>query len=100
MSAADVAAVREEVIKRIAQDHYGPEASLEAIVADTILDVLDPKAITNVELLIKHLVTKGLEGRRCDVCRGKLIGKELAYGTCGHCGGRSINPTISKEVTL
>ena len=25
----------------------------------------------------------------CAKCGGELIGSELAYGTCGHCGGRA-----------
>ena len=26
----------------------------------------------------------------CRLCQGTLIGTELEYGTCGHCGGRSV----------
>lgn len=29
----------------------------------------------------------------CFVCNGALIGSERAYGTCGHCGGRSLKGT-------
>jgi hypothetical protein len=29
---------------------------------------------------------------RCANCRGPLIGTEIRFGTCGHCGGRSLNP--------
>ena len=28
--------------------------------------------------------------KTCAVCGGELIGSELAYGTCGHCGGRAL----------
>ena len=27
----------------------------------------------------------------CRVCSGVLIGSEKRYGTCGHCGGRSLS---------
>lgn len=26
----------------------------------------------------------------CVVCLGRLIGDEIRWGTCGHCGGRSV----------
>lgn len=29
----------------------------------------------------------------CLVCNGELVGSERAYGTCGHCGGRSLKGT-------
>ncbi len=31
--------------------------------------------------------------RPCATCGGDLIGLERAFGTCGHCGGRSLKPT-------
>lgn len=36
----------------------------------------------------------------CRVCSGELIGAELAYGTCGHCGGRSLDPNRRREVAV
>lgn len=92
MSAADVAIVREHTIY-----HISAGLELEQAV-ERALDDTNLNAGTTNGTLIKHLVTKGLEGRRCDVCRGELIGTELAFGTCGHCGGRSINPTTKEEV--
>jgi hypothetical protein len=31
---------------------------------------------------------------RCSICRGEIFGEEVDYGTCGHCGGRSIYPEV------
>lgn len=28
----------------------------------------------------------------CAVCGGRLVGSELLWGSCGHCGGRSRRP--------
>lgn len=104
MSAAEVTKVREAVLERIREDFYGtldgnPELSIKAMVADTTLDVLEVTEVTDNHRLIIHLVTQALENRRCEVCRGRLIGREIAHDTCGHCGGRSINPTTREEVT-
>ena len=33
----------------------------------------------------------------CRVCSGVLIGTEKQYGTCGHCGGRSVRPKRRME---
>lgn len=33
---------------------------------------------------------------RCATCGGALIGDEVAYGTCGHCGRRSLHPPVSR----
>ena len=30
---------------------------------------------------------------KCATCGGPLIGGELAFGTCGHCGGRHLKPS-------
>lgn len=35
---------------------------------------------------------------RCAVCGGDLIGAELSHGTCGHCGGRSLDPRRRRQV--
>ena len=29
---------------------------------------------------------------KCAVCDGLLVGSEVRWGSCGHCGGRSIFP--------
>ncbi len=34
----------------------------------------------------------------CAVCGGAMIGDEIAHGTCGHCGGRSLNPNRRREI--
>jgi len=39
-----------------------------------------------------YRVIAGTEPALCDVCNGVLEGGELLFGTCGHCGGRSLNP--------
>ena len=28
---------------------------------------------------------------KCAACTGLLVGDEIRFGTCGHCGGRSIS---------
>jgi hypothetical protein len=97
MSAADVTTVREAVLARLKADDNLGNLSLEEIVANTMAGLeLDPAGADH-RLLIAHLVTQGLKARRCDVCRGGLVGREIGFGTCGHCGGRSIHPT--QEVT-
>lgn len=98
MSAADITKLRTEVIARIKSDRYPyPEKlSLDAVVADTARDVFEIETmedITDNHKLIVHLATQGLRSSKCSTCNGRLIGREIAFGTCGHCGGRSITPT-------
>lgn len=33
----------------------------------------------------------------CSKCGGVLIGAEPKFGTCGHCGGRSIRPKSARR---
>lgn len=33
----------------------------------------------------------------CPLCGGELIGSEVDQGTCGHCGGRSLNPNRKRS---
>lgn len=35
--------------------------------------------------------------QHCATCGGELIGAETGFGTCGHCGGRSLNPNRSSR---
>lgn len=37
--------------------------------------------------------------RHCDQCGGTLIGSEVAWGTCGHCGRRSLTPNPQPAAT-
>jgi len=99
MTTQDVAKVRAAVLERLRDNHYPPGLSLKAIAGDTLLDTLEVEThsdITDNHRLIVHLVTKALEGRRCEVCRGELIGSEIGHGTCGQCGGRAIHPTTQE----
>ena len=34
-----------------------------------------------------------MSSTRCSQCGGTLIGGELAFGSCGHCGGRHLKPS-------
>jgi len=36
---------------------------------------------------------------RCSQCHGPLIGGELAFLTCGHCGGRHLKPSPAPKPT-
>lgn len=37
---------------------------------------------------------------RCGLCGGDLIGTEVDHGTCGHCGGRSLDPNRRQTIAL
>ena len=92
MSAGDVTALREAVLKRLRTE--GLTMELRDFVANTLVEVWELKAaeLTAGHGLTVHLVTKALESKRCEVCHGALVGSELGYDTCGHCGGRSLVP--------
>lgn len=78
-------------VRARSRHHIGTGLEVTEAVDEALAELeVDPEALNTQ--LIRHLVIKTLEGSRCEVCRATLIGREIAHGTCGHCGGRSIHP--------
>lgn len=80
-------------LKATAEGAHAIRAAEDVTVHDAIRRAGATNGLTpNQSELFADLVAEAGTLDQCATCKGELGATEIAFGTCGHCGGRSLDP--------